>query len=84
MKKERCEKCGATRRLSRHHILPKIFWNGYGGTVVLCMDKCHREIEAIIHKAETKISGSKSVRYKLNENEYREILRRFLLSSDYD
>ena len=83
MKKERCIRCGTTRRLSRHHILPKVFWNGYGGTVVLCMD-CHRGIEAIIHKAETKLSGSKSVRYKLNEDDYKGILRRFLISSPDD
>lgn len=84
MKKEHCEKCGATRQLSRHHILPKVFWKGYGGTVVLCRDKCHREIEAIINKAETKMSGNKSIRFKLNEDDYKGILRRFLSVSPDD
>lgn len=77
MKKECCLKCKTKFRLSRHHILPKVFWHGFGGTVDLCMT-CHREIEAIINKAETKLSGSKSVRYKLNEADYKGILRRFL------
>ena len=81
--KRHCAYCNCHKQLSTHHILPKFFFRGYGETVTLCIPH-HRAIERLIHEAETKRSGSKAIRFKLNENEYREILRRFLLSSDYD
>ena len=83
MKHYPCEKCGTRHRPSRHHILPQKWWRGYGGISHLCI-YCHREVEAMIQKEETKQSGSKSIRFKLHESEYREILRRFLSSDSID
>lgn len=83
MKHHPCEKCGTRHRPSRHHILPKLWWRGYGGICHLCTHH-HREIEALIQAEETKHSGTKSRRFKLHESEYREILRCFLGSDSSD
>lgn len=78
MKKYPCEKCGTRRRPSRHHDLPKCFFNGRGSITYLCV-YCHRELEDIIYRVEKKMSGKKAVRrYNLGEANYRKILCNFL------
>jgi hypothetical protein len=78
-----CAKCGVTKDLTFHHILPKCFWGRQGGrhgggTICLCKF-CHREIELII-QAKEKHSGFEIVngRSKLPATEYIEILTKFL------
>lgn len=77
MKKYPCEKCGTRHKPSRHHILPKIFWNGYGGICWLCVG-CYRQIEDVIRKTEIQVSGQKGWRFKLDQDHYKQILHDFL------
>ena len=79
MKKYPCERCGTRHRPSRHHNLPKVFWNGYGGITWLCI-YCHREIESIISEHERKASGYtyKVRRFRLQPEQYYKILEDFL------
>lgn len=78
MKHYPCEKCGTRHRPTRHHILPKVFFGGYGGISDLCCG-CHREIERRILQREREVAGNNKItRHKLNEKEYRQILADFL------
>jgi hypothetical protein len=38
--KGKCLKCGTTKCLTRHYVLPKRHWKGKGKIVTLCR-KCH-------------------------------------------
>lgn len=72
-----CEKCGTQKNLSSHHILPKTFFKGKGGRCYLCRHH-HDEVEQRILKVEHQMSGLPCGRFKLEEPEYREILKDYL------
>lgn len=74
MKHYPCERCGTRNRPSRHHLLPKRWWNGRGQIGHLCIP-CHRLVEDIILTAETENSHE---RVKLDENQYVDIYYRFI------
>lgn len=74
---KRCEKCNTNQNITRHHILPQIFWRGSGGISYLC-EYCHREIEGIIRIREIQVSGNKHKRCQLDKKEYQGILIDFL------
>lgn len=42
-----CPACGENKPLTRHHILPKRYYNGYGEIILLCR-ACHNELEKTI------------------------------------
>lgn len=46
-KKNRCLKCHTSKRLTRHHILPKRHYKGAGPVMTLCR-YCHDRIELLI------------------------------------
>lgn len=81
MKHDKCERCNTRHRPTRHHILPKVFFNGRGGIAHLCFG-CHRDIERIILKAERIASGNpKIARFKLHESEYKQIYKEFICTA---
>lgn len=69
-----CERCGTSRRPSRHHILPKRFFGGRGQIGYLCV-WCHREIESEILRVETE---NTPFRVKLPARMYYDIFYNFI------
>lgn len=47
----KCEKCGTTKELTRHHSHPQKLYKGSGPIVILCR-KCHNEAEKYILRNE--------------------------------
>jgi len=74
MKHDKCERCGTRNRPSRHHLLPKRWWNGNGQIGHLCIP-CHRGVEEIILNAETEHQPH---RVKLPEEVYVDIYYKFI------
>lgn len=74
MKHMPCERCNTRHRPSRHHLLPKRWWNGAGQIGHLCV-WCHREIETIILGAETE---HQKERVQLPEEVYVDIYYKFI------
>ena len=72
-----CEKCGTHKEVTKHHIIPRIFGKGKGGICYLCRTH-HDEIEQRILKVEHQMSGLPCGRFKLEEQEYRDILNDYL------
>jgi hypothetical protein len=77
MKKYPCEACGTREQSSRHHILPRIHFCGDGRIAYLCVP-CHRGVERKIQIAECKASGSSKARFKLEKEQYVQILFEFI------
>jgi len=75
-----CPKCGvlminsitAPNGKSRHHILPRRWWNGNGKISILCVS-CHRQLEKLIDEMEG------TPRRKLPARHYYDLLSQFLL-----
>lgn len=76
-----CEKCGTKDNVTKHHIIPRCFGGG-GGICYLCRFH-HDEVEARLAKTEEQMSEGMtfpgpSMRFRLEDSEYREILRDYL------
>lgn len=77
-----CEKCGTRNHVTRHHILPRCMFGGRGGICYLCRFH-HDEVEKRILKTERQMSegltlDGPSMRFRLEEYEYKEILTDYL------
>jgi len=64
-KTRECEKCGAKKNLTKHHILPRRHFGVFGQKIDLCR-RCHDELELRIPFK------------KLKQYEYYRILNNFL------
>lgn len=71
--RKRCERCGSTTCVTKHHIIPKRHGTD-GRTIRLCRTPCHDLIEVIISERENR-SG---VRVRLPDSEYRRIAADFV------
>ena len=71
-----CEKCGS-KNVTRHHILPKCMFGGYGGICYLCRFH-HNEIEVRYLKTERQMSDGFKGRYRLSAIEYKQIMEDYL------
>ena len=71
-----CQKCGAEKKLTRHHVLPKVHFGRKKNTdVVLLCPECHIKVENYILAVESFIFGVPfGERVKLQTQEYEEIL----------
>ena len=71
-----CAKCSSHGDMTKHHILPKVFYLGKGGVVYLCRT-CHNNIEVVYLMAES-LGRDKTERRKLMPCVYRKLLKKFL------
>jgi hypothetical protein len=72
-----CRKCGAKRRLTVHHILPRVFFGERHEKITLCC-RCHRISELLIAGAEL-VKGNMPYgqRFRMTDWDYRDIVRRY-------
>jgi len=71
-----CGKCETGRNLTLHHVLPKRWFQNCLIKATLCRE-CHDRLETIIHQAERKAGGNRSV------CEYFDLLINFILLEEY-
>lgn len=65
----KCERCGNTKHLTEHHILPRRWFGGAGPKCILCR-RCHDELERRINLMEKQILHR-------SESWYIELCRKF-------
>lgn len=81
----KCEKCGSSGNISRHHVLPKRYFKRKNREFVYLCAVCHREIERMIACRESgEAQGFGLKRLMLAAGAYRDLLGRFFGFADYD
>jgi hypothetical protein len=76
---KRCNHCGSTENITRHHVLPVRWWNKRTNkwTVPFC-NSCHENLETIISIVESITSGKPiGSKVKLKASEYETIVKAF-------
>ena len=49
-----CPKCGKLKKLTKHHILPKRYFDNETDTLYICRE-CHNLLEELIRRMENKL-----------------------------
>lgn len=68
-----CQNCKREGAVERHHILPRRYYYGFGGTIKLCPN-CHTDIESDIYYLETFESKQ---RVQLKKEDYQRLARQY-------
>jgi len=64
-----CTRCGSTRKLSRHHPLPRRFYGiAKNQWIIILCDNCHRGVEEVLYFLE--MNPKTGERVRLAHHEY--------------